>query len=645
MRNSLGMEMVTVPAGAFTMGQEDGDPDEAPVHRVVFRRPWRMAMTPVTNAQFEAFAPEHRACRGRRGFSHDDDEAVVHVSWVEATAFCRWLSEREAMPYRLPTEAEWEYACRAGSTTPFWTGAALPEACCRHQEDDWDPTPVPLHVGTGPANAWGLQDVHGLVEEWCSDWYGPYPAEEDADPTGPVTGLFRVTRGGSHNTDRHHLRSAGRMGALPEDRHWLIGFRVVQAVAPTTPPRTAAPVPEVMSGVDPRPWSWQAPSGPWFAAPISFVHPPRPGDRTPFYAHNHCPALTWCANGDLLAIWYSTTGEAGREMTILASRRRAGQDHWDPASEFFKAPDRNMTGSSLYHDGQGTLYHANGIEAAGHWANLAMAVRTSHDHGATWSTPWLAAPEHGRRHQVIAGMSRTPQGWLLQPCDAVWGMEGGTALQISRDGGRTWYDPGAGTPPPVYQCEGTGGTIAGIHAGVVALRDGRFLALGRGNNLPANDGSGAWRMPQSVSADGGKTWRYGASPFPPISGGQRLVLLRLHQGPLLLISFTDAADVAQPSGLDFAVVGGGQRRGFGAFAALSPDEGVTWPHQRLLTDGVERHLDGGAWTGGFTMDRDHAEPRGYLAATQTPDGVIHMLSSRLHYQFDLAWLTQPLAGG
>ncbi len=72
---------------------------------------------------------------------------------------------------------------------------------------------------------------------------------------------------------------------------------------------------------------------------------------------------------------------------------------------------------------------------------------------------------------------------------------------------------------------------------------------------------------------------------------------------------------------------------------------MTWPHQRLLTDGVERHLDGGAWTGGFTMDRDHAEPRGYLAATQTPDGVIHMLSSRLHYQFDLAWLTQPLAGG
>ncbi|MCZ7636526.1 MAG: glycoside hydrolase [Verrucomicrobia bacterium] len=145
-------------------------------------------------------------------------------------------------------------------------------------------------------------------------------------------------------------------------------------------------------------------------------------------------------------------------------------------------------------------------------------------------------------------------------------------------------------------------------------------------------------MPQSVSADGGRTWTYSASPFPPISSGQRLVLRRLREGPILLLSFT-SADRRQPRahGLDFRDSEGGSFVGYGLYAALSFDDGSTWPVRRLVTPG-EGEYDGGAWTGQFQAAPDQAEPAGYLAATQSPDGVIHLLSSRLHYRFNLAWL-------
>ena len=147
-------------------------------------------------------------------------------------------------------------------------------------------------------------------------------------------------------------------------------------------------------------------------------------------------------------------------------------------------------------------------------------------------------------------------------------------------------------------------------------------------------------MPMSLSTDGGKTWTYHASEFPPIDGGQRLVLMRLREGPLLLISFTDhpLRTAEADRGMTFTDSEGREYRGFGLFAALSYDEGKTWPVRKLLTDGERRLLNGGAWTQFFEMDGTHAEPRGYMAATQTPDNMIHLLSSRLYYSFNLAWL-------
>ena len=641
--NSLGMRMVQIDPGTFDMGSDTGDADERPVHPVVFSRSFWMATTEVTNTQYEQFDPGHRALRGKRGLSTQDDEAVVFVSWHDATAFCQWLSEREGLPYRLPTEAEWEYACRAGTATAYHTGDTLPEAYWRAQGFGWDPAPVDLTVGQTPPNSWGLYDMHGNVEEWCLDWYGPYPDRAQTDPAGHADGLFKVTRGGSHNTDVQFLRSANRLGTLPEDRHWLIGFRVVQAKAATRVLEGHRPAKHWERNVDQAGFDWashRTGRTPRFLPPLPFVRPPASGSGEPFYPHNHCPSITWCANGDLLACWFSTVSERGREMTILASRLRAGAEEWDPSSEFFKAPDRNMTGSSLFHDGRGTLYHFNGLEAGGGWANLALVLRRSRDNGATWCRPRLINAEHQRRNQVIDGASMTSDGTLIQPCDAVYGGNGGTAIHLSRDGGATWSDPGAGTPPPNFVAGERGGTIAGIHAGVVALNDGRLLAFGRGDSIRGQAGPGHNiddRMPMSISSDMGKTWTYSASPFPPIAGGQRLALIRLREGPLFFASFTGPID--RDEGMLLTDGEGRTLRGYGLYAALSYDEGTSWPVRKLLTPGEGDYGTAGH-TRQFHADATHAEPRGYLAATQTPDGTLHLVSSGLHYRLNLAWMEE-----
>jgi BNR repeat-like domain len=371
---------------------------------------------------------------------------------------------------------------------------------------------------------------------------------------------------------------------------------------------------------------------PFFEGPVRFVHFPENQNSIPMYQHNHCPSITWCDNGDLMAVWFSTKSEAGREMTILASRLRAGKDVWDAPYEFFKAPDRNMTGSTLYNDGQGTLYHLNGLESDGTWGKLAATHRISQDNGVTWSHPRLISPEHRHRNQIIHGLSQTKEGYFLQPCDAVHGGSGGTAILISKDKGVTWNDPGIGKPEPEFEEGKTGAWIAGIHAGVVQLLNGDLMALGRSNNI--ND-----RMPMSISKNMGQLWKYSASPFPPISSGQRLVLTRLRGGQLFFASFTDSSDnLKNPEGIIIKNSNGEKQRVYGLFAALSYDDGKTWPVKRLITNPQIDSLDGGAWTGAFTMDATHAEPKGYLAMTQTPDGVIHLISSALHYRFNLAWL-------
>ena len=359
-RNSLGMRFVRIEPGRFRMGESltplpealtagkrhrrDGDPDERPAHPVSISRPFYIGAVEITNAQYEAFDPAHRALRGRLGFSSGDDDAVVFVSWHDAVAFCEWLSKREGRPYRLPTEAEWEYATRAGSTTHFHTGDTLPEAYLDNPGRSWYPHPrrsdpqeperVSLRVGKTAPNQWGLHDVHGNVEEWVHDWYGPYPAGDRRDPAGSAAGDFRVTRGGSHSTEPYFLRSANRSGTVPEDRSWLIGFRVALGPPPDTAPWPAPPAEAHQRDVRPGPESRGRPDSdrPFFSGPRRYVNIPEDSWGPLFSKHNHDPALVDCPNGDLLAVWYSCVSEPGRELGLLASRLRRGAGEWEPAS-------------------------------------------------------------------------------------------------------------------------------------------------------------------------------------------------------------------------------------------------------------------------------------------------------------------------
>ncbi len=635
--NSLGMTLVRIAPGSFQMGSTNGDYDEMPVHEVTLSRPFYMSATPVTNAQYEAFDPAHRALRGKRGLSKEDDEAVIFVSWLEAADFCDWLSEKEGKPYRLPTEAEWEYACRAGTTARYFTGDELPEGYHREQRAHLEPMPVSLRVGQTAANTWGLMDMHGLVEEWCLDGYGPYPEAKQTDPIGYENSISKVTRGGSHGVEVQYLRSANRLGALPDDKNWLVGFRVVQASVPPSLPFD--PEKELWE-TNVRQDAFEWPSTPpkdngYFEGPIPFVHIPD-GSRGPLFSqHNHCPDITFMPNGDLFATWYTTVSEKGRELAVAAARLRQGADQWDPASLFYKVPDRNMHATALFRDrDSNTVFHFQGIAASYGWANLAVFCRTSTDNGVTWSGHQWMRFERGLRNMPIAGAFSTQKGAIILPCDAVTGGDGGSTIHVSLDKGKTWTEPGADTPAPVFEEGASGGTIAGIHAGVVELNDGRLFALGRGDSINGH-------MPQSISEDLGRSWTYSASPFPPIGGGQRLVLMRLLEGPLLFVSFTDPQH-DRPQGLQFKDASDHEFTGYGMYAALSYDDGGTWSVHKLLTPGQGAFPPSGN-TRAFTATATQAEPAGYLAATQTPDRVIHLISSRLHYRFDLKWLELPCA--
>lgn len=649
--NSLGMRLVRIEAQSFTMGESNtplpehlirpltyptleeleqrfphgnrnnyaldlshvrsGDFDEQPVHRVKITRPFYIAAHEVTNAQYEQFDPSHRALRGKRGFSREDDEAVVFVTWKQAKAFTEWLSKKEALPYRLPTEAEWELACRAGTSAVFYSGDTLPEAFQKNQRRthfrDEDQDRVSLKVGQTPPNPWGLFDMHGNVEEWTEDWYGPYEAAEQVDPVGRASGDFKVTRGGSHGTEPYYLRSANRSGTVPDDSHWLIGFRVVLGERPAGKALPAPPPQRHQINVRQGSPAQQRPdpNKPYFQGPRTYVKiEDRPG-VPPFAHHNHDAGITETPNGDLLAIWYTCVEERGREVAVAASRLRRGAEEWEPASAFWDAPDRNDHCPAIWNDGRGTLYHFNGLSVAAMWEPLAIVMRKSTDNGVTWSRARVIVPGHGYRQMVGQPVFRAQDGSIVFAADAL-----GSALWISRDEGETWFDPG--------------GTIAGIHAGVAQLSDGRLLAIGRGGNI---DGM----SPMSLSSDMGKTWTVSASPFPPISGGQRPALMRLKEGALFFASFARDPFHPQPATRD-------ERNQTRLFAALSFDEGKTWPVRRVITAGPEDRqvetIDGGP----ALMNGGASESLGYLAGTQASDGVIHLISSRQHYAFNLAWL-------
>jgi len=287
----LTLKLVEIPAGTFLMGSKfsveevarryggkaEGYEDEHPRHEVTLSKPFYMGVTPVTVDQFAAFVADSGyrtdaekegwsigveikdgkiggkrvdGCSWRNpGFDQKGDHPVVHVSWNDAKAFCDWLSKKSGRTVALPTEAQWEYACRAGTTTAFpwgddpddgkgWANAADQSLRKKipNQEGltffSWDDGFVfTSPVGHFKANAFGLYDMIGNVLEWCQDRYGDYGRDSVTDPTGPDTGRLRVLRGGSWGGTPRYCRSALRGRNVPDYRFVGTGFRVVAVLA------------------------------------------------------------------------------------------------------------------------------------------------------------------------------------------------------------------------------------------------------------------------------------------------------------------------------------------------------------------------------------------------------------------------------
>jgi formylglycine-generating enzyme required for sulfatase activity len=234
---------VYVPAGTFTcgspLGERGRDDDETP-HAVTITRGYFLAEYEVTQALWVdvmGVNPGDTTCASC---------PVTQISFEDALVFCDLLSARDGLTpcygsttwdltaagYRLPTEAEWEYACRAGSTTAFCAGGISSLDCAYTANLDlvghYCYGGVVAEVGGKLANAWGLYDMHGNAWEWCWDWYAPYPADEDIDPAGPAVGLSRVIRGGGWNSTAQLCRSASRSGVAPTWRTDSIGLRLAR---------------------------------------------------------------------------------------------------------------------------------------------------------------------------------------------------------------------------------------------------------------------------------------------------------------------------------------------------------------------------------------------------------------------------------
>jgi formylglycine-generating enzyme required for sulfatase activity len=265
------LNMVKINGGTFIMGSPDSETgrfeNEGPQHRVTVSS-FYMKKYPVTVGDFRQFTEDtwyKTEAEIRDGgfiwtgnewqnkkdanwknpyFSQDDNHPVVLVSWIDAIWYCNWLSgqegltpaytingknislNRRASGYRLPTEAEWEYACRAGTVTPFNTGNTITVNQANYNRNINRTTPV----GIFRPNTWGLYDMHGNVDEWCGDWDSVYTINDQTDPFGPRTGFYRAVRGGGWYDNIQNIRSASRGFMFPSGRNNRLGFRIVRGV-------------------------------------------------------------------------------------------------------------------------------------------------------------------------------------------------------------------------------------------------------------------------------------------------------------------------------------------------------------------------------------------------------------------------------
>jgi formylglycine-generating enzyme required for sulfatase activity len=238
--NSIGMKLNLIPPGEFVMGSPESEPkryDDETLHLVKIAKPFYLSSHEVTQQQYEQVMGENPSAFSGLGDLKDrvsgidtSQFPVEQVNWYDAVEFCRKLSNEEGVEYRLPTEAEWEYACRAGTTTAYSFGNDVAQLG-EYAWYDANSKNTTHPVGELKPNAWGLYDMHGNVCEWCQDWYGPYGSlKVERDLAGLALGeeRVRVLRGESFNDKPKYVRAAYRDNGLPGDRILFIGFRLAR---------------------------------------------------------------------------------------------------------------------------------------------------------------------------------------------------------------------------------------------------------------------------------------------------------------------------------------------------------------------------------------------------------------------------------
>lgn len=594
------------------------------MHDVTINYSFLISETEVTIEQFQRFKKEYQYSTAFKPY-------VAGISWNEATAFCEWLSKKEGKSYRLPTEAEWEYACRAGSQTLFWSGAHLP---------------------ANDTNPWGVKNMHSGVAEWCYDWHGEYTTTPKTNPVGYATGFAKIIRGGAANTTELEgekpdfypdtatvfYRSSNRASMQPDcpaagsdqPTPHFVGFRVVQAPLPSTKMQAfdaSFPLQGIKQTVH---FTSQGPSSdkPYFKARQVMASPPDltyPFENEAVGLHPanqgkvHSSGFVACPNGDLLLIGFSSSrlkSESAPNTTMVVTRLRNGADQWEMPELFYDRSGLNDQSALLWND-KGTLWFFGGGRSNG---NVPFVVTKSTDNGATWSTlstPVMKGKVEPFAPQPINSAFRGNDGIIYFGTD---GIEAQSLLWASKDDGKTWYD--------------TKGRTGGRHTTFALLKDNRIMAMGGKNSNVEG------YMPVSYSSDWGATWTEKVkTPFAALGSNQRPVILRLKSGKLFFAGdFQDIKMMDIPPPKDIA-----ER---GAYVALSDDEGKTWKIKKLAL--APEHND---WHGIIQKGKKPQHgfgTLGYCAATQTENGVIHLMTSKgkpsMHFAMNEAWILSDYTG-
>jgi len=690
-----GQKKVIVPSGAFSYSATDentaktllawvpgpkkkkrgsdghtgGDYDEVPRHKVTISKVFYISETEVTISQFRQFKAEYP------GY----DEFIPYasgISWDDAAAFCEWLSKKEGKTYRLPTEAEWEYVCRANAYTPFSSGLYRPE----HET----------------ANAWGVKNMHTGVREWCQNWYAVYPEEAQVDPIGPADGWAKIVRGGNMDwtteESPYYARSANRSAVPPtfgppplqyqlkqlqnakltfnlpeqvmEESHrsykierlddtnvtlnealntpfrftglagrWSIrtsgfiagrhkiGFRVVMADAPKSKPRRFVPpfvhrcvkqtAPQLSQGPDlSKPYYHTRLLYPNFSG-ASLVEAWQLGIEQGYGGGHHNSALEVLPNGDLIAGYYNTIfgGERSPCVSIMSMRFRRGADEWDMPSSWPDNVDSDDEGPVYWNDnGKLWLFWGSPRQFAGY----PFQYVTSDDNGATWSK--VNFPLFDKRvgpyaAQPINSALRDSKGTVYIAVDGSHSPLT-SELFATKDEGKTWYD--------------TGGRTFGRHSSFIIFDDDTIMAFA--GKQASIDGY----HPLNISKDGGRTYEVIPSTLPALGGGRRSSLIRLKSGRLFYVGDMNLRDYRELEPEDAPPGFSGE----GAYAALSDDKGKTWRVKKL--------------TGGNVLGKDGKPVKvgtvSYVTARQSPDGIIHLVTSHnhpdLHFELNEAWILQ-----